>query len=776
MRGVFAKAWADVRRRRLQSAVILVVVLLASATTTVGLTLLQVAGDPYERAFAELHGSHLQVYYDGSKVSREQLQATASLIGAVAASDAWPSSSPFSPLLQHGRDKYSNLILIGRDDPGGPVETLRVVAGRWANAPGEIVVTRSFAELAGLTLGDRLTVLDVVDRPALTVVGEVIDVDEGSADTSTQTVWVPTSQFPGLAPPDRSGYKVGYRFASQPTESQLRDTVATLQRSLPPGAVSGSVNYLLFRQAFNVTNQIIQSFLLAFGAFALAASATIVANLVAGIVIASYREIGILKAVGFTPFQVVTALAVQMLVPALAGCVAGIVAGTALSIPLIDGAAHSLGVPPQQALSPVIDAVTLAGVVLVVVVAASLPGLRAGRLRPALAISMGSAPRRRGSGLARLLRRLPLPGELSLGVGDAFARPLRGVLTVLAVLTGIATLTFAAGFRQGSEALAAISMAGRADVNISRATPYPDPRLVADLDAQPETASIVAMGIGHVVVPGVADPVVINAFRGRSLDLGFPLVAGRWFSGPNEVVMPRAMLTEAHVQIGDWFSGTIEGRPVRLHVVGEAFSINNLGHSVWMDWSTLASAAPKSEPLYYWVFLRPGSDTEAYVSHIQARSPDFLSVEVNRAHAFTPVTTMNAVLVILAAVLALIAAAGVFNTLLLNSRERARDTAILRAVGMRPGQVVLMVAASAGFLGLVGGIGGVPAGMALYQALIHLIEGLLGNDMPRTMFDVFGPGLLVAAGLAGIVLAIVAALLPARWAARRRVAELLHAE
>lgn len=773
MRGVLAKAWADVRRRRLQSAVILVVVLLASATTTVGLTLLQVAGDPYERAFAELRGSHLQVYYDGSRVSPEQLRATASLVGAAAASDVWPT---YSPLLQHGRDKYGNLNLIGRDDPGGPVEALRVVAGRWANVPGEIVVTRSFAELVGLTLGDRLTVLDVVDKPALTIVGEVIDVDEGSADTSTQTVWVATSQFPSLVPPGRSGYKVGYRFASQPTESQLRDAVATLQRSLPPGAVSGSVNYLLFRQVFNVTNQIIQSFLLAFGAFALAASAAIVANLVAGVVIASYQEIGILKAVGFTPFQVVAALAFQMLVPALAGCAAGIVAGTALSIPLIDRAAHSLGVPPQPALSPVVDALTLAGVVLVVTVAASLPGLRAGRLRPALAISMGSAPRRRGSGLARLLRGLPLPGALSLGVGDAFARPLRGVLTVLAVLTGVATLTSSAGFRQGSEALAAVSMGGRADVNIGRATPYPDRQLMSDLDAQPETASVVAMGLGHVVVPGVADPVTINAFRGRSLDLGLPLVAGRWFSGPNEVVMPRAMLNEAHVRIGDSFPATIDAHPVRLHVVGEAFAINNFGHSVWMDWSTLASAAPMSEPLQYWVFLRPGSNADAYVSHIQSRSPDLLSVEVNRAPAFTPVTTINAVLVILAAVLALIAAAGVFNTLLLNTRERARDTAILRAVGMRPGQVVLMVAASAGFLGLVGGIGGVPAGVALHHALIHLIEGLIGNDMPRAMFDVFGPGLLAVTGLAGIALAIVAALLPARWASRRRVAELLHAE
>ena len=50
MRAVFAKAWSEVRRRRLQSAVIVVMVTLASATITLGLTLLHEASSPYDRA------------------------------------------------------------------------------------------------------------------------------------------------------------------------------------------------------------------------------------------------------------------------------------------------------------------------------------------------------------------------------------------------------------------------------------------------------------------------------------------------------------------------------------------------------------------------------------------------------------------------------------------------------------------------------------------------------------------------------------------------------
>ena len=61
--------------------------------------------------------------------------------------------------------------------------------------------------------------------------------------------------------------------------------------------------------------------LIAFSVFALAAAAAIVADLVTGIVISAYREIGIMKAVGFAPANVVGVLVLQILLPALAACV-----------------------------------------------------------------------------------------------------------------------------------------------------------------------------------------------------------------------------------------------------------------------------------------------------------------------------------------------------------------------------------------------------------------------------------------------------------------------
>ena len=789
MSSVMTKVLGDLRRRRLQAAVIALVIFLASGTTTLGLTLLQTSTDPWERAFKAQRGAHLSVLFDRHKVDAEQLAATPGLIGASLAGGPWPWVATSYELGTHraiggGGFKFP-LITVGRENPQASVEVLRLVAGRWVQGPGEIVITRSFADFNHVRLGDRMLSLGTLGRPALVVVGEASDVDEADSEFGTQFAWVTDSQLPLLAPD--WGYKMVYRFQHAPSQQELRDKLARLQAALPAGAVQGSLDSLMLQAVFNTTNQLALTFFLAFGVFALLACAATVANLVIGIVIANYREIGIMKAVGFTPFQVVGTLVAQMQLPTVAGCLFGIPAGVALSVPLVDRETASLALPPEPPFAPVMALATLLAVMTVVLLATVLPGLRAGRLSAVGAISMATAPSGgRRSLLGSLLRRLPLPRPLALGAGDAFARPLRAGLTALAVLVGVATLVFATGLPASARNLFDIALAhGNADVILQRANAYPDQKVMATLGAQPETALVVGLAGGQVTVPAVADPITVNAYRGDSARLGIPVIRGRWFSGRGEVVATRAVLEEAHLKVGDSFQGLISGQPVRLQVVGEVFSANNtaallrptaLGREMEMDLSTLAEAVPEAQPSYYFVTIKPGSDANAYIRRVQATEPDFLDASANRDQTVSTVGFLNSVMLVLAAVLALIAAAGVFNTLLLNTRERVRDTAVLKALGMTPAQVLVMVAAGAVVLGVAGGLLGIPAGVGVHRAMMQGFANLLGNDLPESVFRVFSaPGLLLLA-LAGVAVALVGSLLPARWAAMTRVAEVLHSE
>jgi putative ABC transport system permease protein len=773
MKAVIVKALADLRRRRLQAAVIFLTVLFSMAAGTMAVTLMSQTRDPYQIAFQKQKGAHLQVAFKPT-TDQQLLRGTATTIGASGFGGPYPASG----IQFRFGDRKFNVGAVGRDNPGGSVEVLNITSGRWPVANDEIVLTRSFSELNKISVGDRLKVTSVAQTPTLTVVGEVVDIDEGSADLSSQRAWMLPAALPALSTPDSAYYLMDYRFATDPTSAQLQASLDHLGASLPPGSIDGSLNYILIRSIFNITNQILTGVLAAFSVFALAATIAIVATLVTGIVISAYREIGIMRAIGYTPNQVVGVFALQIVIPALAACVMGVSAGTLASQPLLANSSHALGLAYTPTFSIGLDLLLLAAGVLVVAVAATVPALRAGLLKPIVAITKASAPRGAGGRLLRqAATRLRLPRPVVLGIGDAFARPLRAILTLVTVLLGVATVMVAVGLPRSFELINnSETGAGNYQVVVIRSSAYADSEVMRLLNAQPETARVVAVAGQNVVVPGVGDAVNTRLFRGDSSRLGYMVVAGRWYSAPGEVVAPAGLMHDAHLKIGDTFMGTASGQPLQLRLVGETYDINNLGHSLFMDIATMASVTPAVEPFLYNVTLTSGSDVSAYVRRVAGVEPDLLDVHASDTSIITPVKIIDLVLLILAGVLALIGVGGVFNTLLLNTRERIRDTATLKAVGMSPRQVMVMVGASAGLLALVGGVIAMPVGLSLHHVLNDVISSSAGNETPPAAYGVFAAWELVAIPLAGVIVAIAAAMIPGRWAARTNVVEVLHSE
>ena len=771
MTAVLVKALKDLRRRRLQAAVVWVTALLAVGTATMALTLQSQTRTSYQTVFDAQKGAHLQVRFDG-RIDPRTLAGTPALIGATASGGPYPSTD-----VQFQFESHKYLVsTIGRDSPEGQVEQLRVVAGRWPANDSEIALTQSFADLNHMSIGDRVKVVSVPQEPQLTVAAKVFDIDEGSAAVTNQHSWMLSSAIAALTSPGSAYSFMDYRFAGDPTDAQLQADLNTLRGSLPAGSVNGSTTHIAVRTVFGVTNLLATNLLGAFSIFALLATVAIVANLVTGIVISTYREIGIMKAVGFTPRQVELVVVLQIVIPAAVAALVALPLGAVASQPLLANSSMALGLPYQAAFSPALGAVAFIGALAISAVAAFVPALRAGRLKAAEVIAGASAPRgRSGRWLRRLAARIPLPRPVVLGAGDALARPLRATLTMLAIFVGVVTVTVALGVpRALTEIVNHEESIGYADVLVNRSPALADSEAMRIFSADPHTKRVVGRVPQPVAVPGLGDQAIAYTFRGDSSRLGFLLLAGRWYGGPGEAVAPRGLMHDAHLKIGDHFTVTVGTRPVSLLLVGEVYDANNLGHTMFVDWSTISPAKPDLAPSQYLVTLTPGSDVGAYVRRVAAVQPDLLDVQRNDP-SLTESPIGNA-LIIVAAVVIVIAAAAIFNTLLLNTRERARDTATLRTVGMSPRQVMVMVAASAALLAVGGGAIGVPAGFGLNRLLVSLINDIGNNDTPAAMYEVFGVWELLAIPLAGVAVAVAAALLPGRWAARTSVIEVLHAE
>lgn len=766
MRPVRRQAISEIWRHRLLTAVVFVISSLAITVGAMAGTLLVQTSSPYDRAFDHLAGPHLVVAFDSSKATQDAVASTANLPGVLTARG--PDAVAEVPF-ESGSTKFGAGVQ-GRDDPGGSVDRVQIVEGRWVGAPGEIVLTRSLAASNHIALGDRITSLATPQRPALSVVGEAVDVNP-----STNRGWVASTQIGALTSSDAlHGYAMAYRFRSAATRSDLRANVKEIEDALPAGSILYYNTYLDFRDAYSFNNSLILTFLLAFAALALGAVAVIVANVVTGAVLASYREIGILKAIGFTPQQVVLVFVIQMLTPAIAAAVVAIPMGALAAKPLLDAAADAMSLPPPTAFAPGIDALVLVVGLGIVATAAALPAWRAGRLNPVAAMSAGTAPSGRWS--ASLHGRLgwwKLPRPIAVGAGDAFARPLRGSLTAVAILVGVATLVFASGLYAAILKFNDLFTSTNYQVTVSRFGGYSDAATVDLLQRQPGTNLVVGDRELELALPGQVDPIPARIMRGPSAQLGYRMAEGRWFAGPDEAVVG-VVFNPYHWRVGQSIDVVLEAAPLRIRVVGACYCFFSLS----MDWSTLAAVAPTAVPSNYFVQLRPGTDANAYVKSISAAEPDFVAPQVVGADSgFDIERALDLLVTVLALILAAIAALGVFNTLLLTTRERIRDLAILKAIGMTPGQVSAMVVTSACVLGLVGSVLGIPAGVVLYNYLVDAMARLANFTLSSSAFAIpFNPLQLAVLGLGGILVAVIGALLPARWAARFPIASVLNLE
>ncbi len=788
MSPVLRLAFADLRRRRLQAAVVALVVLLASLAGTTALTLLSEADAPYDRAFADASGAHLVIRYDTSRASMPALAATASLPVVAAIAGPWQEVTGLAVAGPAGSG--GALDLVGRPSAGGPVDRLQVLEGRWAASPGEIVLGRRAARDLGHALGDQIAVSPDQGVDSLTVVGIAAAVND-SADGWVTPAQAAAIHRPGAKAggPQPSGAIVYYRLHSASTSAEISAATQQLTAALPSGAVADVTSWLDQKLNADRTIAVMVPFLLAFSAFALLAAAMIVGNVVSGAVIAGYRAIGIMKSVGFTPAQVIATLAVQMLVPAAAGAGLGIAGGVAASQPFLADTAAAFDLPQSSGAVPWVIGTCLAAVLAVVLVATLVPGWRAGRMSAAWAIATGSAPRA-GRSLpgAGSLAGLRLPREISLGIQDALARPVRSAMTLLAVAIGVATITFSTGLTRSltlvehalahDQTVQVIVVRDSGGVKDSLAPAMTDRQVTDLIRHQAGTARLTSFYNLPVHVDGMGPSAVLFAYRGDASWIGYQVLSGRWFTAPGEAVVPQAFLDAARKRVGDTVTIHAGNRTEVLRIVGTSFDQQGDNLLLRAGWPAATKLDPNLEPRTYEVQVA-GVDVRQYARSLEtAVAPAPVGVELTGGRGIdTAFLLIEGVLAGLALVLTLMALAGVFNTVVLNTRERARDTAILKSLGMTPRQAVSMVVTSVAVIGLAGSGLAIPVGEAMQRQILTLMGRIAASTpVPEPFFNVYPAALLAGLAAAGLVVALAGAWLPAGWAARSRISEVLATE
>jgi ABC-type lipoprotein release transport system permease subunit len=463
----------DLRHRPAQAMLLLLAIAAGAATLTLGLSLQGTTDNPYARTRAATNGPDVvaTVLTAGSSAPGPATTAKPGDTNAAAASHQ-PGAAALTPLanaagviahsgpfpvawrLFRTGDTTGSVEVEGRNAAMSAVDQPKLLQGSWVR-PGGVVVEAGFASTLGLHLGDQLSIDGATFRvvgvavtaaipayPNLCSQAEGCFLANGVASHNPGLVWATetdTTHITATFGPD--AYFLNLKLKHPTTAAAFADRYNANTSPTTPFLLAWQRIRDGDAQTLAKMQQVLQT-----GSWLLALLAVAsVAILVGGRMVEQTRRVGLLKAVGATPWLVAGVLLFEHILVGLCAAVLGLVTGR-LAAPLIDGpSAGLLGASGAPSVTGATVASVIALALAVAITATFVPAIRAARQSTVAALNDSARDPRRRQAVIRLSAHLPV--SLLLGVRLIARRPRRVLLSVFSVAVTATGLVLVMIFR-----------------------------------------------------------------------------------------------------------------------------------------------------------------------------------------------------------------------------------------------------------------------------------------------------------------------------------------
>lgn len=684
----------------------------------------------------------------------------------VAAYLEWSNGGPYRDVLVYGVHDFE----------GVQINRPSLVEGRWPG-PGEATLDLSARSLQPVRIGDTIALRRSVARPPVYARISGFTRTPGTPDAAI------LDRATGYAPATDVS-----RWNGEPGDNQLlfrfrefrrgTETLRAINRELDKRGVSHTQGSLRDPENAVGTRELNAILLLmgVFSAIGVVLSGFLVWNTVAAVMAEETRQIGILRALGASWWQVLGTYLLPSLLVGVAGSAVGVAVGVAGGGELARYLGGLIGLPlPPFTLAPR-ELLLGTGVGVGVSVGATLlPALGATRVRALGLLTSYGVRNDYGAGrLSRFLARFRGGGALvAMGIRNTWRRRGRSLITVLVVATAVAAFV-------GTQSLDA-SVRGTVDTlyDVYAA----DAWLTFNRRLPVEFAQTMRRDPNITIAEGWSrDDAYVRQLRtdlwGVPADTQlyrYALTAGRWVTPdtPDEAVVTDNLARRLHLRPGDTIEAVVGKRQGTYAVVGvvddeSTYLGSRSTGKVFMateNANLLAGRGPVAD--FFAVRFRDSSPagTDAGITEARERfrtlEPTALAAYADRASTLNTVRILTLLLSAMTVVVAAIGAVGLVNTLVLNVTERRREIGILRAMGAGGAAVVRLLVAEGLTVGIAGYLLGIGAGYLLARQLV----AVAGQELFRLRFEL-APELLLVTGVLTLVIAAGASVAPGLAAAR----------
>jgi ABC-type antimicrobial peptide transport system permease subunit len=468
------------------------------------------------------------------------------------------------------------------------------------------------------------------------------------------------------------------------------------------------------------------------------------------------REIGVLRAVGWSRNRILRMILSEAILVSLLGGLFGVIIGWLL----LSGLSSEILAMGIDILVQALIVVALLGLV-----GGLYPAWRASRLAPVEALQYEGGSRGKA-------RRLPIGG---MAIQNLWQRSSRTFLTlsVIGITVGaiIALEVVVSGMADSIggwafDAEIMLRQANIADTGLSTI----DERVGEKLAALPEVESTTGLVFTAVMLPESSSFFILQGMPPNSYGINrLTIVEGEPLKTNRQIIVGRMMADALAKEVGD----TLELSGTRFKIVGiyeSQVGWDEMGGVVTLRDGQNMAGMPRKVTMYM-VKLHDPSHAEHLVEYINVNYPDVLaSLSGEFAEQMPDMQSSGAMIDGISFLAILIGGVGVLNTMLMSVYERTREIGVLRSLGWRRRSILGLILREALWLGFIGGLVGL--GIALFLAYLITVAPMIGG-MLTPIWDV---NIVARAIFIALLLGVLGGLYPAYRATRLQPIEALRYE
>lgn len=608
---------------------------------SIALSLLRIIGQPFDITFNSLKASEILLLFDTRDDDKDKIVQWFSKQDEVLGVSA---PSPYvmvnAPLIHGEREIDLSVQLTEHNTGRFTQDQIRILKGESNEHPnhGEIWLPSHFERSFDLQLGDTLGLSINGSLRELRISAFVVDPHYLSAIFNPTRAWVAPGELPFLAPlSELNNNMIGIRLRDR---AQL-DTF--WKRFNEDFDYSGkSLQYPLFKRAFTSLYTLLSSVLLIFSVMGLLISLLIINHTVSSHVFSDYKQIGVLKGLGFTPGNMVTLYLMQMGFLALLALPLGLFVSWFVVRGVVNWIIEPMGIPnfTYDLSTPVLVSF---GITLFLIFAVSFFSARkAGLVKPVEAIRNSFQANGRPSKKAsKAFSSSWLP--LSLLLGERFLSSQKRNLILMGINTAgiVFVVIFCVNIANSFDKIHTDRTSwgfDNADVVVNRSSSVvlalkhsQFMEMLEGYDDEIRTISpynytnLFILSQNNKTIKELQGKVYSRAISKTGLEN----IMGNHPDGVDEIALCVGTAQEFEKQVGDSIAVFIEGQKKVFSITGIYQDVGNFGQGFRLQEKALLELNPLFEPQFYGLELYPNVERDAFRSGLENQFGETIRTELS---------------------------------------------------------------------------------------------------------------------------------------------------